>query len=234
MTDPDANPNPANPSGGTTDPPAANLASGAPEGPLASYWDSEKGALKLDDLGKAFAERDAVFNQHAERAKDIPADGTYKSEPILPEGVTLPEGAEIKFDDKAVAAAGAVAKAAGLTQKEFSSLLGIVAADRIQASSAAIEEHKTMVAAEVEKMGGEAAAEARRNPIRAYAASNFNEAEQNEVNLLLSTGAGISVLEKLIAKANGGPATHPNATPSVPATPAQEQRWYPDMTRKAS
>lgn len=207
--------------------PAAAVSAQPPAGPLAAFWDQTKGALDTDKLAAAYTERDNVFALHAERAKDIPEKpDAYKAEPILPDGVKMPDGAKLEFDPKAVGAAGAIAHSLGVTQKGFNQLLGIYAAHQIQAAQASMAEHQTMLAAENAKLGE--GGPARRQAIEAFAgAQGFTPDETSEMRLLLSTAAGVSFLEKLIARANGsGIPSHPAHQPATPAPQSIEQRWY--------
>lgn len=221
--------------GGGVAPPTAPSAPAAaapptaqpPQGPLAAFWNAEKAALDTEKLAAAYTERDNVFALHNERMKGVPEKAeAYKAEPILPEGVKMPEGAKLEFDPKAIAQAGALAHSAGIPQQTFSQLLGLYAAHQIKVAEASVAEHKTMLAAENAKLGE--GGPVRRQAIEAYAtAQNLPADETAEMRLLLSTEAGVRFLERMIGKANGsGVPGHPQNQPNSPPPQTIEQRWY--------
>lgn len=86
-----------------------------------SLWDGEKGA-KVDDIKTMFADAEKA----RARAAEVPATAAdYKGE--LPKIEGLPEGVTVDVNDPRFKAAAEVAHAAGLSQKEFSALLGVEA-----------------------------------------------------------------------------------------------------------
>jgi hypothetical protein len=215
--------------------PSPAPAAAAPEGPLAAYWDQTKGALDTAKLTAAYSERDAVFAQHAERMKDVPAEAKlYKAEPILPEGFTMPDGAKVDFDPKQIEAFSNIAHSAAIPQKTVSQLLGLYAAHQIDVAQKAIAEHQTLLAAENAKLGQ--GGPQRRDAIETFLKSKSVTAdEMAEARLLLSTEAGVRFLERMIAQSNGSAIPgHPAYQPPAPAPKSRESILYPEQARKAS
>jgi hypothetical protein len=207
-------------------------ASQPPQGPLASYWDTEKGSLNFDKLTADFQARDAVFTKQTERAKSIPAKPEeYGAD--LPTDLKLPEGYQVKFDEKAIAEVQAIAHEAGVPKDAYAKLLATYVKHQHAADVASVAEHQAMVEAEIKKMGGGDAVKARRAPLETYIGANFAPDMQAEVRLLFATEAGTRVIEHFINAANGSavPGRVPEGVPSAPAL-SMEDRWY--TPRKAS
>lgn len=228
------------PAPGAGDPSAAAAAAApaAPEGPLAAYWNAETKSFDTEKLASAFTERDAAFLAAQERAKGVPAKPEeYKL--ALPEDFKAPEGMQITFDEKnpVLAEARTIAHELGIPQAGLSKLLALQAKATISAAQAGLAEHQAMVAAEVQKMGGEETYKARIAPLDTWIGANFAADEQAEIRLLRSTEAGVRVIEKLMKAANGTsmPPRVGDAPPPKPADQPMENRWYGnDTNRKAS
>jgi hypothetical protein len=142
-----SDPKTASPAG--TEPPKSE-APVRPEGLADSYWDSEKNAIKTDDLVKRFNELSTKDAADAARKNSLPASpDAYKIE--LPKDFQMPVGQKFEFDANApeLAQARAMAHAKGWTQQDFSDALGVFAAAKV-GEQAQID---TARAAEVAKLG---------------------------------------------------------------------------------
>lgn len=218
---------PVVPSSPLAAPPPAS-ASGRPEWLPEAHWDSQSNGIK-PEFGQHYSELAALKQQHDARAALIPASADdYKLELKLPETVQVPEGFEVRIDEKdpRVPKARAVAKELGLDQNQFNRILALDAEIQIAAHTAEMERVK----AEDAKLGENGAT--RKEAISNWAKGllSRNEITPEEHAEILMTGtsaAGVSILEKLMAKAIG---TVPGAGGLPPAPPARpttvEQRWY--------
>ena len=113
--------------------PVAAAAPARPEWLPENLWDAEKGA-KVEDIKALLSDADKA----RARAAEIPATANdYK--PELPKIEGLPEGVTVDTADPRFKAAAELEHNAGLSQKEFSSLLGIEA-QRVIAHQAALTE----------------------------------------------------------------------------------------------
>jgi hypothetical protein len=206
----------------TTQPPSAGAAApAAPAGPLAAFWDQGKNALDIDKLSTAFIERDAAFVKQTERAKALPGK-PEEYETKLPEGMKLPDN--FKFDDKAIAAARAVAHKNGLDRQTFSELLGVYTQYQTGVLAAAQAEHQAMVASEVQKMGGAPAVEARHAPLKSFLNSHFAADEQAELNLMFATEAGTRTIEKIVKALNSS--SMPLRVDNTAPQPTQPEKTF--------
>jgi len=110
---------------------ATSAAAARPDWLPETLWDKDKGA-KVEDIKALFADADAA----RARAAGVPkAPGEYKAE--LPKIDGLPEGLQIDVNDPRFKAAAEFAHAAGLSQKDFSAMLGFEA-QRLMAQQRAI------------------------------------------------------------------------------------------------
>jgi hypothetical protein len=116
--------------------PAASLVIAAvpkpvrPEGVPESFWDKDKGELKVADWSKSYESlRQAQDQAKAEadaRKAQIPAQADlYK--PELPKEIELPAGMEVKTNDPLYLAVRQMAHDKGWTQADFSQALGVYA-----------------------------------------------------------------------------------------------------------
>jgi hypothetical protein len=183
---------------------------------------------KTDEFAKHYGEVTANAAKYAERLAGIPEKPeAYKVELKFPDDVKLPEG--INFDPSKDPRLPVLLKTAhemGLTNAELNRIVALdaqFALDNHAAETARVaEEHK--------KLGDNAKA-------RIDAASNwlngqtgdgktFTAAEAEEIRFMAGSAAGVTALEKLMAKANG---TVPGHVPSGPGKPEPQsiaKRWY--------
>lgn len=199
---------------------AVSASASRPDWVPESMWDAEKGAPKIDDIGKSYAEL-TKFKADTEArmsARPETADA-YKLE--LPEGFKTPEGVDIKFDpvDPLVSMAREIAHAAGMDQAAFSGLLAKraeqLAADHAAASAA--------YQAEVAKLGEKGV-----ERIRAAAAFLPSVVSADEAKAIETGRVDLAVfwtgLEKLGQKV--GQAVPPGSGPAAAPRVALADRLY--------
>lgn len=217
--EPGAQPGAAPPSG---DAPAALT---KPDFLPAQYWD-DKAGIKTDDFAKHYGELSTAQQKLAERGAAVPPnpDG-YKPEIKFAEGFKVPEG--LKFDpskDPRWPVLSKVAHELGLTNAEVSRIVTLDAEMAIQSHQA----EQTRIAEETKKLGDKAndRIAAVTNWVKGLAEKgDLTAEEQTEARMAATTAAGVSLLEKLMAKANGGIPGHVPTNPKVPEPPLTD-RWY--------
>lgn len=207
-------------------PPAATRPDWLPE----SYWDPKANALNTDEFGRHYTETAAKAAKLDERLAAVPEkpDG-YKVEVKLPDGVKVPDG--VTFDpakDPRTPQFLQVAHALGLDQKQVNDLIAFDAQLAIAGHTA----EQARVAEETKKLGEKASE-------RIAAVTNWAKGlkdkgdltadEFNEIRMTAATAAGVTALEKLIAKAAGSvPGTPDHRDP--PAQPKTlAERMYPHL-----
>lgn len=216
------------PDGGT--PPAPQRPDYIPE----QFWDADGGAVKAE-FGQHYSEL-ATFKQTYDQTQEAlkarkPED--IKIEVKLPETVKVPEGMEIKVDEKdpRIPVIREMALKNGWDQDAVNALVALDAQQKIDEHNVEMQR----VAAEDAKLG--ANGKDRKDAAAAWV-SNFKDLtaeEREEINVLTATAAGVTLLEKLIAKSNGSvPTTVDPPPPSKPAEVPIEQRWYGGSQQKAS
>jgi len=159
-----------------------------------SFADPQAFRASYDELA-AFRAADAV------RRSTLPANpNDYKAE--LPTDFKVPDGVTFQFNanDPLLAQAQAVAHKAGLSQEQFSQLLGIYAGGQVSSA----QQIQTARNAEIAKLGatGPARVDALTTFFRAY----LGEADGNAVMARAFTAADVQRLEKMVSKitAQGG------------------------------
>jgi hypothetical protein len=97
-----------------------------PEGVPESFWDKDKGELKVADWSKSYEELRQAKAEIDARKASIPAQADlYK--PELPKELKLPAGMEVKTTDPLYLAVRQMAHQKGWTQDDFSQALGVYA-----------------------------------------------------------------------------------------------------------
>ena len=97
-----------------------------PEGVPESFWDKDKGELKVADWSKSYEELRQAKAEIDARKAAIPAQpDLYK--PELPKELNLPAGMEVKTSDPLYLAVRQMAHDKGWTQADFSAALGVYA-----------------------------------------------------------------------------------------------------------
>lgn len=207
---------PAAPSGSA--PPTAPVAVTRPEWLPESHWDTTANTIK-PDFGTHYAELSTFHKTQTEAQAALAArkPEDIKFEIVLPETVKVPEGMQLKIDDKdpRVPILRDLAVKHGLPQDVITSLVALDAQMQIEGHAA----EQVRIAAEDQKLGATA-------KDRKAAAGNWLKgmkdrgeltAEEYEAGRVYAVdAAGVTFLEKLMAKANG---SVPGAAPSPPPTP---------------
>jgi len=131
------------------------------------------------------------------RATLPPSPTDYKAE--LPADFKVPDGVNFQFNanDPLLAQAQAVAHKAGLSQEQFSQLLGIYAGGQV----ASAQQIQTARNAEVAKLG--ATGPARIDALTTFFRAYLGEADGNAVMARAFTAADVQRLEKMVSKITG-------------------------------
>lgn len=210
-------------------PPAADRPAYIPE----QFWDGDAKAVKADEFGAHYTGLVASAAKLAERAAAVPGKPEeYKIELKLPDDVKLPDGA--KFDpakDPRLPQFLKVAHGLGLSNIEVNNLVALDA-------QLAIAEHAAetaRIAAETKKLGEKATDRIAAVKNWAKALPDISDEERSEIHAIASSAAGVTVLEKLMAKINGGIPGHQPSPPDKPQQQSITERWYgPNSQQKAS
>ena len=235
----DANTQSGNPPAGGT-PPAAggDGGAGSPPPPTATrpdwlpeaHWDAQTNAIK-PDFGAHYNEL-ATFHKtqtEAQAALAARKPDDIKFEVKLPDTVKVPDGFQVTLDDKdpRLPLLRDLAVKHQWSQETVDSLVALDAQQKIAAHTAEMER----IAAEDAKLG--ANGKARKEAVATWAKGLFDrkeisEDEYQEIRSTAAFAAGVTLLEKLIAKATGG-IPGAGGTPSSQPKPADlpmENRWY--------
>lgn len=219
----------AAPPSGTTTPPA-NAPPAAPSRPEwlgENFWDTKQNAIKTDEFGKHYSETTAKAAKLDERIAAVPEKPEgYKIELKLPDDVKIPEG--VKFDPSKDPRLPMLLKTAhelGLSNADVNKLVTLDA----QFALANHNAEAARVAEETAKLGEKA-------KDRIAAATSWTKAlgetggftadEVGEIRAMASTASGVTALEKLMAKVNGGIPGHVPPTPPKPPEQPLTDRWY--------
>lgn len=227
MTDAPTPPTPPTPPAPPAGDPAPQQAQ-RPEWLPEAHWDSEGGAIK-PEFGAHYAELSAFRQTASEREAALKArkPEDIKLELKLPDTVKVPDGMEIKIDDKdpRIPMLRQVALERGLDQETVNAFVALDAQQKIAAHNAEVER----IAAEDAKLGEKVGE--RKAAVGAWvdgllASNTITKDEHQELRLTATSAAGVTVLEKIMAKAAGNVPGHVPPTPPKPAPQSQEQRWY--------
>jgi hypothetical protein len=209
-------------------PPGPGDAVQRPEWLPEAHWDQDASSIKpefgahyaeLTSFHKTATERDAALK--ARKPEDI------KLEVKLPETVKVPDGFQIKIDEKdpRVPLLREVAIARNLDQDAIDDLVAIDAQMKIAAHAQEVERVK----AEDAKLG--ANGPQRKEAITNWAkglldAKKITADEHDELRMTAATAAGVSLIEKLMAQASGSVAGHEPTPPPKAPEPTVTDRWY--------
>lgn len=212
--------------------PAAERPAWLPE----NHWDAEKSTIK-DDFGAHYAELQNFHKSETERQAALKA---RKPEDIKFDPAALPQdiseeakklGLKVTIDEKdpRIPAIRQIAVEAGLDQDVVNKLVAMDAKLKLQQTSAEI----ARITEEDKKLG--ANKDTRKQAIATWidglkAAKTLSEEEAQELRLTAVTAAGVTALEKIIAKAAGTiPGNQPPAPPPPPAPKSLAERLYPNL-----
>lgn len=213
----------AAPPAGDSPPPAAPQ---RPDYLPEQFWDTEQGGVK-PEFGQHYSELSTfkqTYDQQQEALKARkPEDIKIEVKP--PEGFKLPDGIELKIDEKdpRIPIIRDLALKRGLDQDTVNDLVWLDAQMQIEAHNAERERIK----AEDAKLG--ANGKDRKAAVTNWI-TNFKDLKpehKQEIEVLTATAAGVELVEMLMARASG---SVPGAGGEPPRQPAQpltiEQRWY--------
>lgn len=186
----------SNPAPAPTPAPAPAPAPAAPVRPdwlPEDQWDATAGKPKADIAAALKSHQQAT-----ERAGQVPADATaYKVE--LPADLTLPEGMkfEVADSDPLLSAARSWAHQAGLTQTQFSGLMGL----RAQMDAAAHEAAAAAMQAEVQALGDKATD--RIDGATTFLRSKLPADQFDALKGAITSAKGVEAVETLMKLASG-------------------------------
>lgn len=193
------------------------------------HWDAQANSIK-PEFGQHYSELATFHKTENERQAALKArkPEDIKIEVKLPPEVKVPDGMQLKIDEKdpRVPIVRQIAQQFALPQEAVDALVAFDAQQQLAAHSAEIER----VAAEDKKLGENVKErkEAASNWAKALRdKGEFSADEYAEISVLTATAAGVTLLEKLIAKSNGTvPGTGGNPPPPPREETTVEQRWY--------
>jgi hypothetical protein len=204
-----------------------------PEGLPPQYWDASHG-LKTEALVKDFVGLKTSADARTASRPEKPE--LYKAE--LAADFKLPEGVNIKFDDKDPIAgpilteARTLAHELGIDQPTFSKLLTLQAKLELGRANALVAKQQVEMAATVKKLGDNF--ETRKAALDKYISAALSGTEQAKtakgaaIASLVTSAEAFEALEDLIARANTViPGTQNNQDPPKPAQQRAADRWYP-------
>lgn len=208
-------------------PPAVTRPEWLPE----AHWDPAANIIK-PEFGAHYAEVATFHKTETEKATALAArkPEDIKIEVKLPETVKIPDGMQIKIDDKdpRVPVIREMAIKRGWDQDTVNDLVALDAQMQIESHTS----EQTRITAEDQKLGANA------KDRKAAAASwlkgmkdrNEITAEEYEAGRVYAVdAAGVTFLEKLMAKANGTvPGHNPNPPPAPPAQDPATRIWGTD------
>jgi hypothetical protein len=180
-----------------------------------SFADPSAFRASYDELA-AFKAADTV-----RRSTLPPSPNDYKAE--LPADFKVPDGVAFQFNaaDPLLAQAQTVAHQAGLSQEQFSQLLGIYAGGQVSSQQQIV----TARNAEIQKLG--ATGPARVDALTTFFRGYLGEADGNAVMARAFTAADVARLERLVGKisSQGGAAFRSNGRepPQQPGRLSSEQ-----------
>jgi len=173
-----------------------------------TFADGPAFRASYDELA-AFKAADSV-----RRSTLPPSPNDYKAE--LPADFKVPDGVTFQFNaaDPLLAQAQAVAHQAGLSQEQFSQLLGIYAGGQVSSQ----QQIQTARNAEIAKLG--AAGPARVDALTTFFRAYLGEADGNAVMARAFTAADVQRLEKMVSKITGQGGAQFRANGREPPQPA--------------
>jgi len=216
------------PAGGAAPAPAA--APTRPEWLPEAHWDAASGIkpefgahyTEIANAHKTFTEQQAALA--ARKPEDI------KIEVKLPDTVKVPDGMNLKIDEKdpRVAALRTMALKNGWTQDHVNELVAFDAQQQIAGHTA----EQARIGDEMKKLG--ANADDRLKAVSTWAKGiTTDPAELGEIKILTATAAGVSLLERLMQKSNGSvPGAQNNPPPPKTEPKSHADRIWPGGFQK--
>lgn len=190
------------------------------------FWDPQANAVK-PEFGQHYSELSTfkqTYDQQQEALKARkPEDIKIEVKP--PEGFKLPDGIELKIDEKdpRIPIIRDLALKRGLDQDTVNDLVWLDAQMQIEAHNA----ERERVKAEDAKLG--ANGKDRKAAVTNWI-TNFKDLKpehKQEIEVLTATAAGVELVEMLMARASGSVPGAGGEPPRQPVPPLTiEQRWY--------
>jgi hypothetical protein len=235
MTDPAAPPPAAPPPASPpATPPATPPAVSRPEWLPEAHWDQAAATIK-PEFGQHYAEVSTFYQTETEKRNALAArkPEDIKFEVKLPEAVKVPEGMDLKINesDPRIPVLRELALKNNWTQDQVDALVTLDAQQQIAAHAA----EQTRIAAERSKLGPNVALRetAAKDWLKGMKDRGELTAEEYAVgNDYTIDAAGLTFLEKMIAKTNGSVPGHNPGNPPPPAQVPQAERWYGATTPK--
>lgn len=204
-----------------------------PEGVADEFWDPASG-LKVTDLIAKYGEATGKLAEFDAAKAELPATADdYKLD--LPADFKAPEGMDLHLDADSEEVKGfrAVAKDMGLSQGQFTQLLGLEARMRVQMAEDTKTSTTEFVTAQKKELG--ANADARIEAARNWLASKIGADDAAHIFTALPFAKQIVALEKLQAAASTDPQMQGSGT-APPAKPLgladQLYGAYPPQPRR--
>lgn len=199
-----------------------------------SHWDPKDGIKP--EFGAHYTEIATAHKTYTEQQAALAArkPEDIKIEIKLPDTVKVPEGIELKIDEKdpRVPVIRQMAIKNGWSQDQVNELVALDAQQQIAAHAA----EQTRLTAEKQKLGANADDRIKAAATWVKGLTGVSADELAEVQVLTATSAGVSLLEKLMAKASGAVPGAGGAPPQPPkpADVPMATRWYSGSEQKAS
>lgn len=205
------------------DPPPSNT---MPEGLPAQYWDPQSAQVKFPDLIKDYTGLTTFKTEHDTRVAALPkTPDEYKFELKLPDTVKVPQGVELKLNDKdpRFGPVRAFAHKYQLPQDAINELVALEA----QSELASYEAAETELQAEQKKLGENGPA--RVSAMESFLKANVSTEEYEALRPVLGSASAFAGLEKLIKKVTTQQVpgnTPPNGQQNTPPQPRRADRFY--------
>lgn len=194
-----------------------------------AHWDTTASAIK-PEFGEHYAQLKSFADAEATRKAQLPQKAEdYKIEVKLPPEVKIPDGMELRINEKdpRVPIIREMALKHGWDQNTVNDLVALDAKMQIEQRTADI----TRVAAEDAKLG--ANAQPRKAAVSNYLKGmkdrgEISAEEHDAVRSYATDALTVTALEKLIAKANGSVPGHQQGNPPPPQPKTFAERMYPN------
>lgn len=201
-----------------------------------AHWDGGQNAIK-PEFGAHYSELATFKQQHDERQAALAArkPEDIKIEVRLPDTVKVPDGAQIKIDEKdpRIPLIRQMAIENGWDQPVVDKLVALDTQMKIDAFNAEVER----IAAEDKKLGDNG--KARKDAVLSWAKGlldrkDITADEFEELRMTGATAAGVTLLEKIMEKANGSVPGAGGNQPAPKPTARIEDRLYPNLARNSN
>lgn len=197
-----------------------------PDGLPQQFWDQQTGSVDMPAFVKSYSEVSAFKTEHDKRIAALPQKPEdYKIELKLPDTVRLPEGMQLKIDDKdpRVPAVRAFAQKHQISQDGLNDLIALHAQMQIEEHNAG----EAAIQAEMKKLGSNGPA--RVTALESLLKANVSKEEYEALRPVIGDAAAFIAMEKLLAKVTAqGVAPHNGSgpQPTPPPKPRAADIFY--------